>query len=203
VLDISQLADAVAGVLQHLGGTPIPLLGNSLGCQILVDLALRYPERAGRLVLVGPTVDPRGRSAAKQIARLLLDALREDPSLVLLATFDYLRAGYWRIWRTLGYALVDSLQDKLPLVEQPTLVVRGARDPIVPRRWAEDIVRLLPDGVLCVLPNAPHAANYSTPRQLVEVVRPFLSAQHGREENQHVGALVDERVHVVGTVDTV
>jgi 2-hydroxy-6-oxonona-2,4-dienedioate hydrolase len=175
VLDISQLSDAVAGILQHLGDGPIPLLGNSLGCQILVDLAARYPERAGRLVLVGPTIDPRGRSAAKQFARLLLNALREEPSLVVVAIFDYLRAGFWRIWRTLGYALADSPQDKLPLVEQPTLVVRGARDPIVPRAWVDDIVRLLPNGTLCTLPNAAHAANYGAPRQLADVVRPFIS----------------------------
>ena len=176
VLNIAELADAVAGVLAYLGDKPLPLIGNSLGCQILVELALRYPERTGRLVLVGPTIDPLNRSAGEQIARLMVDAPREAPSLVPLAIFDYLRAGLRRGWRTLGYALADPIEDKLPLVVQPALVVRGERDPIVPQRWAERVAALLPAGTLRVLTNAPHAVNYSAPRQLAEVVRPFIGA---------------------------
>ena len=75
----------------------------------------------------------------------------------------------------LDYALADPIEDKLPLVQQPTLVVRGAWDPIVPQRWTEEVVRRLPDGTLWVLSKAPHAVNYSAPCRLVEVVAPFLS----------------------------
>lgn len=182
VLTLTQLTDAVAGVLEHLGDGPIPLLGNSLGCQILVELALRYPERTGRLVLVGPTMDLCHRSALAQIARLLVDALREAPSLVPLAMFDYLRAGLRRSWYTLGDALADPIEQKLALVQQPTLVVRGARDPIVPQRWAKLVAGLLPNSRFCVIPDAPHAVNYSAPCQLVDVVRPFLGE---RDERRH------------------
>ena len=47
-------ADALAGLLDGLGIEKVHLVGNSLGGGTAVRFALRYPERAGRLVLMGP-----------------------------------------------------------------------------------------------------------------------------------------------------
>jgi pimeloyl-ACP methyl ester carboxylesterase len=59
---------------------------------------------------------------------------------------DYADAGVGRALGTFGHALADRIEDKLPLVQVPTLVVRGARDRIVPQAWAEEVTRLLPRG---------------------------------------------------------
>lgn len=59
-------------------------------------------------------------------------------------------------------------------MKMPTLIARGEYDPIVPQRWAEEAVRLLPDGRLAVLPGAPHAANFDAPDELAEIVLDFL-----------------------------
>ena len=47
-------ATALAGLLDELGVDRVHLVGNSLGGGTAVRFALRYPERAGRLVLMGP-----------------------------------------------------------------------------------------------------------------------------------------------------
>jgi len=47
-------AAALAGLLDELGIDRVHLVGNSLGGGTAVRFALRYPERAGRLVLMGP-----------------------------------------------------------------------------------------------------------------------------------------------------
>ncbi|GAA0907837.1 4,5:9,10-diseco-3-hydroxy-5,9,17-trioxoandrosta-1(10),2-diene-4-oate hydrolase [Virgisporangium aurantiacum] len=47
-------ADAVVAVLDALGIEKAHLIGNSLGGGTAVRFALKYPERAGRLVLMGP-----------------------------------------------------------------------------------------------------------------------------------------------------
>ena len=47
-------ARALAGLLDELGIDRVHLVGNSLGGGTAVRFALRYPERAGRLVLMGP-----------------------------------------------------------------------------------------------------------------------------------------------------
>lgn len=47
-------AEAVLGLLDHLGIERPALVGNSLGGGTAVRLALDHPDRAGRLVLMGP-----------------------------------------------------------------------------------------------------------------------------------------------------
>ena len=47
-------ADALAALLTELGIERVHLIGNSLGGGTAVRFALNYPERAGRLVLMGP-----------------------------------------------------------------------------------------------------------------------------------------------------
>ena len=47
-------ADALAGLLDELGIDKVHLVGNSLGGGTALRFALNYPERAERLVLMGP-----------------------------------------------------------------------------------------------------------------------------------------------------
>lgn len=179
-LDLAELADALAGWMDAVGLPRAAMLGNSLGCQVIGHVATRWPARLTRAVLVGPTRDPRARTPLRQAGRLLLDAPREAPSLIPLATFDYLRAGPARMWRTLRDALDVEVEQRAPHVQVPVLVVRGEHDPIVPQRWAQQLTDLLPNGRLIVVPGAAHAVNYSAPAALVDAVRPFLDAERGR-----------------------
>jgi 4,5:9,10-diseco-3-hydroxy-5,9,17-trioxoandrosta-1(10),2-diene-4-oate hydrolase len=47
-------ADALAGLLDHLGVGKVHLIGNSLGGGTALRFALRFPDRTGRLVLMAP-----------------------------------------------------------------------------------------------------------------------------------------------------
>jgi 2-hydroxy-6-oxonona-2,4-dienedioate hydrolase len=178
VLNLTELADALAGWMRAAGLERAALLGNSFGCQIIAELALRHPQRVERAVLQGPTVDPKARTALQQIARWQLDSPREPPSQALIIMRDYRDCGIRRLIRTFQYSLQDRIEEKLPRMHVPTLVVRGGRDPIVPQRWAEEATRLLPRGRLIVIPGAAHTVNYNSPLELARVVRPFLSGDH-------------------------
>jgi 2-hydroxy-6-oxonona-2,4-dienedioate hydrolase len=173
-LDVSGLSDALAAWMETVGLSRAALVGNSMGCQIIADLAARHPERVERAVLQGPTMDPRARTVLRQVGRFLLDAPREAPSLLPIELLDYLSAGTRRAWRTFAYALEDPIEEKLSKVRVPTLVVRGSRDPIVPQRWAEEAARLLPMGRLVVIPDAAHTLNYDHSIDLARTVRGFL-----------------------------
>ena len=156
-----------------VGGRPASLLGNSFGCQVIVELAVRRPELVDRAVFVGPTVDRRRRSWTSQAARLAVDALREPPSLVALAVRDYFETGPVRTLRMAREALSDPLEAELPALRAPLLVVRGERDPLCPQDWAEEVTRLAPRGRLVVVPGAAHAAHYSHAPELAALVRAF------------------------------
>ena len=136
VLDVAQHADHLASWLEATGLAPVVLLGNSFGCQVAVDLAVRHPHQVRGLVLVGPTVDPAARTALRQVARWLRDTAREDPLQLPILLRDVRDAGLRRVAGTLLHAIRDPIECKLPLVKAPTLVTRGGKEPIVPMAWA-------------------------------------------------------------------
>jgi 2-hydroxy-6-oxonona-2,4-dienedioate hydrolase len=175
-LNIPELADAVAAWMHVAGPDRATFVGNSLGCQVIVDLAVRYPDLVDRAVLVGATVDPTARSFWRQVGRGFIDLPHEPMSLVPVVTLDYFIAGPIRVAQTLAYAIEDDVAGKLPLLDMPVLVVRGGLDPICPQRWAEEMTRRLPRGQLVVLPGAAHAANFGAPDALVDAIQTFLES---------------------------
>jgi pimeloyl-ACP methyl ester carboxylesterase len=183
VLDVAEHADHLAAWLAAAGLPPVAVLGNSFGCQVAVDLAVRYPDRVCGLVLVGPTVDPSARTASRQILRWLRDTAREDPLQLPILARDVRDAGPHRVAGTLAHALRDPIEDKLPLVKVPTLVTRGSREPIVPMAWAQAASRLLPLGELAVVPG-PHNANYGAADHLAELVMAFLRRRMLTQDGQ-------------------
>jgi len=176
VLTIAELADFLASWMSAAGIDRTALLGNSMGCQIVAELALRHPERVDRLVLVGPTADPRARSLPRSLPRFLWTAFSERLSLVLLVAWDFLRAGLPRLWRELDVLFGDRLEDKLGRIAAPVLIVRGGRDRLVSEEWAEELAGRLQRGSLRVVPDGSHALHYGAPDELMRLMRPFLEA---------------------------
>jgi pimeloyl-ACP methyl ester carboxylesterase len=178
---VRRLADAFEAWLDAAGlEVPHAVVANSFGCQLVADFAARRPERVARLVLVGPTIDRQARSLGRQAARLALDSVREPVGLLALETFDYVQ----HIRKSGIGAFVemvrDSVERKLSLVRAPTLVVRGDRDPIVPRTWAEEVAATLPRGRLVEVSGAAHAVNYNAPDALTRLTLDFLHEPDGR-----------------------
>jgi 2-hydroxy-6-oxonona-2,4-dienedioate hydrolase len=174
ILTIPQLADVLLEWMQfyHLE-RPI-LMGNSLGCQVVAELQRRSPGCFSCAVLTTPTMDPSRRSLPAAMFYGLLDAFHEPPRLLWIVFQDYLRAGPRRTIRSLQYAVRDRIEDKLPGMDCPVLVVRGEQDYISSERWVERAEQLLPQGKLALIPDAGHGVIYSQPEALVEAVRAFL-----------------------------
>jgi pimeloyl-ACP methyl ester carboxylesterase len=176
-LDIAGLADALAGWMRAAGLARAALLGNSMGCQVIAELALRYPSLVARAVLVGPTTDRRGRHVLEQLRRLLAAGPYEAPGLLGVQVRDTWSAGLRETLATARYAIIDRIETKLPALTMPVLVVSGEHDPLAPPHWAAELAGLLPDSQLHILAGAGHALNYSAPDQLLEIVGPFLNQQ--------------------------
>lgn len=174
VLDTRGLADSLGGWLDAAGTGPAVLLGNSYGCQVIVDLVARRPALAPALVLTGPTTDARARTAPAQVLRWLRDVPREDPTQLPVLLRDARDAGVRRLIGTLRNAVRDRIEDKLPAVSAPTLVVRGGVEPIATARWAAEVTRLLPAGESVELPGTPHNSPYAGAELLAPAVEAFL-----------------------------
>jgi 2-hydroxy-6-oxonona-2,4-dienedioate hydrolase len=171
---VDALTTALDDWLAAAAGRADVVVANSFGCQLALELAVRAPNRVERLVLVGPTVDPRARSLRAQAARLAVDAAREPLQLDLLQAFDYCVhvaksgvGGFVEMVR-------DRPEEKLPAVAAPTLVVRGERDAIVSREWAARVASGVQGGRLVEVPGSGHAVNYAAPDALADLVRAEL-----------------------------
>jgi pimeloyl-ACP methyl ester carboxylesterase len=181
-LDLPALADCLAEWLQATGLGRVALLGNSFGCQVAVELALRHPPLVRCLVLVGPTVDRHARTATRQVLRALRDLRHEDLFQLPIFLRDVLDAGLGRAVATFRLALTDRIEEKLPAVRAPALVTRGSLEPVVSQRWAREVATLLPQARFAVVPGSPHNANYTAARTLAPLVISFLDEVAGQPE---------------------
>lgn len=172
-MHVPALADAVAKWLRASELGSCHIVGNSFGCQVGAELAVRHPERVTTLILVGPTVDPAAPRLFQQALRLLKDMPKEPFRLWLNHVVDYIRAGPRFAAALMRIMVEDRIQTKLPRISCPTLIVRGERDPIVPERWAREAVSLLPRGHLSVIPHGSHCVHYAAPGSVTEALLAF------------------------------
>jgi pimeloyl-ACP methyl ester carboxylesterase len=172
-LPIPALAEVLASWMSQVEIDRAVLVGNSFGCQVIAEFGLRYPDRLDRAVLQGPTMDRYARSVIGEFARFALDLPRERVPEYLINAHDYWRTGLRRGWETFQIALQDRIEGKLPRLEMPVLVVRGQHDPIVSRRWVNELTAALPNGRL-VITRGAHTPNFSEPDAFARVVRAFL-----------------------------
>ena len=97
VLSIAELADVLAAWMRATGLHRAALVGNSLGCEILVELALRHPAFVEGLVLQGPTPEQGARTAWQQIARYAATGFFERTPLGWVSMSDYASCGPRRL----------------------------------------------------------------------------------------------------------
>lgn len=176
-LDLAGLADALAEFMRAVGVERAVLLGNSFGCQVIVEFALRHPAMISAAVLVGPTVVPRKRSLGRLVWALARDLVREHPAELLVAGRDYLRFGIRNAISTYRFMVDDRIERRVGQVRVPVLVVRGEADPIASQEWIERVAALAPDGELAMIEDGAHAVNFDEPGALAAHVHRFLGAR--------------------------
>ncbi len=178
-LDIPDLAHAAARFLDDRQVESATLVGNSMGCPIILEFAYHHPERITRAVLVSPAGGVHNQPLRRAVGQLARDGGREPPRMARVATPDYLRFGVpstFRLFRALTQ--YPSLERLLEL-KIPTLVVLGDRDPLLPGpARVKEIAEGTDSHVLVVtIEGAAHAINFSHPGELAHIIRLFMADQ--------------------------
>ena len=186
--------DRIEHVLQFLGelletekAGHVIAIGNSLGGQLAVNLAVREPDRIAGLVLTGSSGLYERNLTNKIQRRPDRDWIRRrcaeifyDPALVTEEMIDEVQA----ISRNRGMALDALLLAKsirrvsvlelLPQVRCPVLLAWGEDDKITPPATAHEFQKLLPDSELIILPRCGHAAMMEHPAEFAHLVQKFI-----------------------------
>lgn len=180
-LSIVGLSRALQRWCRAAGVSDAVVVGNSYGAQVVAELAAREaaagdaePRCAGAVVLIGPTCDPEARSLLAQVVRWARNS-RADPTGGNPADLvgPYAKAGFGRVILTARSATRHRIEDRLPLVEVPVLILAGDRDAISPLGWNRELVRLTPRGQLRIIPGGAHSMHGSHAPQLAEAVAEF------------------------------
>ncbi len=173
VLGVAQLADWHARLLDVLGIPRAHLGGNSMGCQVALALARHHPERAGGLVLVGPTeggdLVPFWRTTLGLLADVLVETMLYNGTIVRM----YLQMGVPRYLATVKKMWRDDPVDKAGKVASPTLIIRGSRDMIVPEQAARRFALDLPRGSFMTVDGSVHAVQFNKPEAFARIARAF------------------------------
>ena len=168
-LEIPELARALAAWMDAMALQRVVLIGHSMGCQIVAEMAWRHPDRVAGILMIGPTADPAARTVLQQLGRLAVTWLFERPGLAVLLLIDYTRAGLHVLCAERQSMQVHHLEEVLPRLHAPAQVVRGARDAVAPQSWTETVSRLLAAPPPIVIPGWGHAVHYDDPAAVADV----------------------------------
>ena len=163
-------------LLSYLEISGARLIGHSMGGYIAADLAAEHPSRVDRLVLVNSVGIPFEwgyRRHAVNLARALPQtSLRTLP----MSALDTIRAGPLSLFLGARQAVAADLRPKLPRITCPTLIVWGARDPLVPVAAGQRLAESMPLAMFAALDEAGHVPMWERPEAFSSLVSGFLSA---------------------------
>lgn len=169
--------DLLADLVRAEGIADPVLVGHSAGAQAVAEAAAWHPELFERIVLIAPTVNPRERSAGKQALRLLQDLSLTHPKVLGLGVVSYAKAGVSWYLESLPPVIEHRVELTLPNVAARTLVIRGERDRLVPREWAERVASLVGDGRYAEVPGRGHETMITAGARVANLI-----AAHARGE---------------------
>jgi 3-oxoadipate enol-lactonase len=187
----------VLELLDHLGLERVSIVGTSFGGEIGMAFAARYPERVSRLIVIA-CVAHVGEELRRLVQRWS-DTARTDPEQlydvsaahnfsprfledhpeVVIAGKERLRShppDFFLAFADLcDEFLTLDIRDELPKITAPTLVIAAERDALKPPPYSEEIVSLIPNATLHVIPDAGHAVVIEDARAVNEAIAEFLA----------------------------
>lgn len=187
----SEYADALVEVMDALGIERAIIVGCSWGGQIAAHVGVRHPERALGVVMMNVPMSPSlgghrmqvtgtrllgsTRFWGRGVARSMLgsDVKAAHPERVT-AFVDAFRSYNPRDAATTAKTTLTQfpgLEDVLPRLSVPTVILMGAQDELYPPEAAMPIARLAPNARIEVIPRCGHLAPLEAPDAVADAVR--------------------------------
>ncbi|HHL19248.1 MAG TPA: alpha/beta fold hydrolase, partial [Thiothrix sp.] len=69
---------------------------------------------------------------------------------------------------------IDEISRRYSTIKQPTLLIWGDKDRIIPRRYGHRLQKDLPNSRLEILPNVGHMTQEEAPEKVLSLIRDFM-----------------------------
>jgi pimeloyl-ACP methyl ester carboxylesterase len=176
-MTLENFADDVATLLGRLAIDKADFFGYSLGGCVSLAVVARRPELVGKLVLAST---PSRRDDFAIDGQLDADRMPtpadgrewEEAYRRVAPNPDRFGALVTRLGALVG-AIDGPSPEELAAIRAATLIVIGDRDFISIARAAE-MLELIPDAQLAIIPGATHVEMIRRPGQLLAMIAPFL-----------------------------
>jgi 3-oxoadipate enol-lactonase len=170
-LTIGDIGREVIELMDTLGLAKAHLVGSSMGGAVALWTTVNYPERVDKLVLFrvgyckdsGTYAGTRGMADPEYWRQIGLHGWLSD---------IHQPQGGPEAWKTVINRVSEALSpttsdhahdlEVLSGIDQPTLIIVGDRDPVVPLEQALTMFHTIPDASLWVLPYASHVTATNT-----------------------------------------
>ena len=196
---VEMMADDAIGLLDALEIDQAHILGLSLGGMIAQEIALKYPQRVNRLILLGTTA--RGQSIAPGFVELgakLIDEEysqetlfreilpwmytekfcqnKEQVEMIIGAVVAYPYPTPIYVWaRHADAGKEHDTRDRLKEINARTLVLVGQEDIVTPLELSQELAAGIPNAELLVLEGGGHYLPFEIPNQFNQAVLEFLA----------------------------
>jgi pimeloyl-ACP methyl ester carboxylesterase len=169
------MADDVVALLDTLHIAKVDVVGWSDGAILGLDLAIRHPDRVGRIFAFAANTVTSGvqQDVEKNptFARYIARAGQEYARLSATPKdYDGFVAQIGRMWATEP----NWTDAQLKSIRSPVLVVDGDHDEAIKRAHTESIAATIPGAGLLILPNTSHFAFLQDPAMFNAAVLHFL-----------------------------
>ena len=194
--DLAAIADRMAAATREVahGDKPV-VLGNGYGAFVALQMVIRHPELAARLVLAdgGAAFSEPGRAAFRNMAAAAagkgLEAITEvamrrlfapefqqaNPELMANRRAAFLRTNP-DVFRAACTALAGlDLRSELPKVRIPVLVLVGEQDEATPVDMARELAAGLLDARLVILKGCAHVPQLQAPTEFLAAARELMT----------------------------
>ena len=178
-MTLDNFADDTVRLLGQLGIDEADFFGYSLGGSVSLTVLTRHPNLVGKLVLASTPKRPDDFASEGQLASDRMPTTADGkqweeeyrPVAPDPERFGELMA---RLTATVG-AIEGWSNEQLRAIRAPTLILIGDKD-FMSIEHAAQLVRLIPNAQLAVLPNATHVEMTRRPDQVLAMVAAFLEA---------------------------
>jgi pimeloyl-ACP methyl ester carboxylesterase len=174
---LSDAAEWLAALLRALDIDRANVVAHSLGGYIAVKLAVRYPHLVNRLVLVAPAGVDVGKPLVGYSTSLLRAARDLRPQFAAILARDFIRAGPGTVLRSARELLAEDTSTDLKNVTQPTLIIWGENDAMIPASTGDVYRREIPRSRLLVFEGAGHVPMIESSADFNAAVMKFIRGE--------------------------